>query len=324
MQKILWSCLLFLAGSLAANAQLIRAMSGADITILPGTQFSVENLLLTPSSTFVISNNSISKTLIVTHVNSNPYIARVYTFNSNSNAFSGAIQIYYNDGPELNGIPENELTLNNHNGTNWTAYSPFSRDNTNNFVNSTGLSGIVLNEFTLASMLSPLPYNNLHFTAQSVRDNALLNWNLSLDNRITNFSVQHSLNGFDWKNIGTVTAQTNPQQKYSFEHREPGAGLHYYRIQLFLNDGRTEISEIKKLNFIKSGPTIEIIGNPVVNGRLSFKLSETSKVSFFTTGGVLLWNREFNAGRYQLDVQSYAPGPYFLQSNAVSYTVLIQ
>ena len=90
-------------------------MASTDITILAGTLFNVENLTLSPSADFTISNNSLNKFTTVTHPTSNPYISRVYQFFNNTNPYSGSVQINYTDGAELNGIAESALTLNIHN-----------------------------------------------------------------------------------------------------------------------------------------------------------------------------------------------------------------
>jgi hypothetical protein len=80
----------------------------------------------------------------------------VYQFCNTSNPFSGKIQINYRDGSELRNIPENALNLNIHNGTAWKAYKPANRDATNNFVLTSGLSCVRLNELTLTDCPAPV------------------------------------------------------------------------------------------------------------------------------------------------------------------------
>lgn len=113
------ACLLF---TMMARAQLLKVSAGTDLTILSGTVFKTEGFTLTPSADFIISDNSIIKSATVTHTSAQPYISRVYQFTNNTNPYSGSVQINYTDGAELNGIPENSLMLNVHNGTSWSDY----------------------------------------------------------------------------------------------------------------------------------------------------------------------------------------------------------
>src|SRR6187397_457092 len=128
------------------HAQLLTVDPGASLTIQNGTQVHMDGLTLIPSADFILSNVILSRSATIIHTQVNPYISRVYQFSNTSNAFSGSIQINYTDG-ELNGLAEIDLTLNIHNGTNWSAYPASStRDAINNYVLTNGLSGITLNE----------------------------------------------------------------------------------------------------------------------------------------------------------------------------------
>lgn len=136
------------------QAQILKVSDGSNMTILNGTVFNVENLTLIPSADFTISNTTLGKFTTVTHTTANPYISRVYRFTNNTNAFSGSVQINYTDGAELNGIPENQLTLNIHNGTSWNAHPATTRNGTINFV---------------LTNVSPSKYLRLHFKYKSIR-----------------------------------------------------------------------------------------------------------------------------------------------------------
>src|SRR6188474_1854295 len=118
MKKILF---VFFAASFLCNAhaQLLTVDPGASLTIQNGAQFHVDGLTLIPSADFILSNVVLSRSATVVHTQVNPYISRVYQFSNTSNAFSGSVQINYNDGAELNGLAEEFLTLNIHNGTYW-------------------------------------------------------------------------------------------------------------------------------------------------------------------------------------------------------------
>ena len=151
-QKILILLLIIFSGSISWS-QGIYISPSANLFISGGTIFSTDSLVIVPSRDFNITGeNAQTKNAAITHPSGNPYIKRVFHFLNTTSPFTGNISIYYLDG-ELNGLAENALTLNVHNGAVWNAYTTgVTRDGVNNVVNTTGLSNIMLNELTLAGL----------------------------------------------------------------------------------------------------------------------------------------------------------------------------
>jgi hypothetical protein len=147
----IWATASLLSG---LQAQILTVSEGTDMTIKPGTIFSADSLILTPSADFTLSNLSLNKNASVINPLPKPYIARVYQFTNTTNPFSGAVQINYRD-EELNGINESGLALNIYNGTAWNAYTATSRDAADNFVLTSGLNAVAFNELTLADTCPP-------------------------------------------------------------------------------------------------------------------------------------------------------------------------
>lgn len=312
--------------AVAAQAQILKVTAGTDLTIVNGTVFKVENLTLTPTADFTISNNTLDKFTTVIHSTSNPYIARVYRFTSNTNPFTGSVQINYNDGAELNGIPEELLTLNIHNGTAWTAYAATTRDGTNNFVLTNGVSSTGLNELTLANSLTPLPLAWLLFTATKQNQTALLQWTTAQEQNTRNFTVQHSANGINWAGIGLLpaTGSSNSASNYNYIHTSPVSGINYYRILQTDMDNRYSYSAIRTLKFTKTDEPFTIIGNPVTNDVLTLQVNITINLALYTADGKLLWQQQVNAGTKTIDVSRYAKGTYFLKANNTTQKIIIQ
>src|SRR5690349_23681973 len=139
-------CLLLLTfGGYAQNG--LSVTSGTSLSVLPGTVFSIDSLVLTPSALFIINGpNSETKTASPVHPLSRNYISRVFHFNATLDSYSGTVTIYYRDA-ELKGIPETVLTLNLYDGTNWKAYpNNATRNNVQNFVTTAGFNNASLNE----------------------------------------------------------------------------------------------------------------------------------------------------------------------------------
>src|ERR1700690_2913636 len=124
MKKTLFTLFLYAAIGTCSklHAQILKVTTGSDLTILGGTVFSADSLIITPSADYTFSNTNLDKASTVIHTMPYNYIARVYQFSGVTNPFSGSVQISYMDGAELNGIPESGLTLNIFDGTSWNAF----------------------------------------------------------------------------------------------------------------------------------------------------------------------------------------------------------
>ena len=308
-----------------AHAQPLTVDPSASLTIQNGAQFHADGLTLIPSADFILSNLVLSRSATIVHTQVNNYISRVYQFSNTSNAFSGSIQINYTDGAELNGIPEAALTLNIHNGTNWAAY-PGTRDLVANYVLTTGLSGITLNELTLADLSAPLPLTWLSFTA-TVQNNSqsLLQWSTANEQNTKDFYIQHSADGINWVTIGSLPAagNSNSTRHYTYVHASPVKGLNYYRIKQTDIDSRYRYSPVRMLSFTRALQPFTIIGNPITNNVLTIQVNMATSLAFYTADGKLLWQEQVNAGTRSIDISSYAKGTYFLKTITTTQTVVI-
>jgi len=117
-----------------------------NFNIKTNTVVAVDQLDITPSADFSL-NTGITRNTTATNSIINAAISRYYKFGATTNAFSGILKINY-DESELNGIAESNLTLLYHNGTAWTSDVNSSNNATDNFVQSSSLSSVVLNEVT--------------------------------------------------------------------------------------------------------------------------------------------------------------------------------
>ncbi len=308
-----------------AHAQLI-VDSGASLTIQNGTQVHGDGLTLIPSADFILSNVTMSRSTTIVHTQVNPYISRVYQFSNTSNPFSGSIQINYTDA-ELNGLAEADLTLNIHNGTNWSAYPASTRDAINNYVFTNGLSGITLNELTLASQFAPLPLTWLSFTVKAQNNSqSLLQWVTAQEQNTKDFYIQHCADGINWVTIGSLPAagNSNSTSSYNYVHTNPVKGLNYYRIKQTDVDSRYGYSPVRMLSFTRALQPFTIMGNPVTNDVLTLQVNIATSLAFYTADGKLLWREQVNAGTKTIDVSRYAKGTYLLKTITTTQKVVIQ
>lgn len=315
---------MFVFFTATAKGQIL-SIGTSGLNILNGTTVVADNLTLIPSADITISNNTLNRATTIVNGSSNPYISRVYRFTNNTPAFSGSVQINYLDGAELNGITENVLTLNIHNGTAWTAYNATTRDATNNFVLTNSVNSNGLNELTLAGF-APLPVTWLTFTATKQNQTAVLKWATAQEQNTRNFSIQHSASGKNWTAIGTLQAagNSNNTRNYSYIHSSPVTGINYYRILQTDLDNQSSYSAIRMLRYTKTDEPFTIFGNPVTNNMLTVQINEATSLALYTADGKLLWNENVNAGSKTIDMSRYAKGTYLLKAKNVIQKIVKQ
>lgn len=242
----------------------LTVAAGSSIYISNGTIFSTDNLALTPSADFTISGaNTQTRDAVVTHATANAYIQRVLHFSNTLPPFSGAISIYYIDA-ELNSIPENTLALNVNNGAVWNAYKlNVTRDAVKNFVTTTGLTNIVINELTLANTSSPLPIVFSLFNSTCIDGGVKLSWTTAQEINSKNYNIEKSTDGTNWQAIAVVAAanNSNAERNYTFTDYK-ALNNSFYRITENDLDGSQTLSSTIKSS-CSGTETFAIHPNPV-------------------------------------------------------------
>lgn len=331
MRKIPASILLLLLANFV-RSQVLTVAPATDLVIKTGTPFFADNIVFTPSADFTLSNISLSRNINLTNPANNVNIARVYKFSGNTNAFSGSIQINYQDGAELNGLEENTLQLNIHNGTTWNFYASTANDVVNNYVPTNSLSAVLLNELTLAAAGSALPLQWRSFIVAKQQKNVQLQWSTFSELNSKNFIAQTSVDGVSWKPLATIAAagSSSTVSIYNYLHTSPAPGYNYYRIIETALDGRVNYSVVQKIFFETPLLHIEIVGNPVTNGMLQIKVDPAKPsdilpmLKLYTSDGRLLRKVPAVAGINTIRVNSFAKGSYLLQANGTTIKFLIR
>lgn len=295
---------------------LLKISSGINLTITAGTLFAADNLILTPSADFTLSNLELSRATTVTHTSILPYIARVYHFSNITNPFTGKAQINYTDGAELNGIAEPALTLNVYDGNCWVTHAATANDVTNNSVITNITSGKVFNELTLAAVINVLPVIWQSFTATKQGSSAALQWATTQEQNSRSFTVQYFVKGSGWTNIATIAAAGNSSttHAYTFVHPNPIVGENQYRILQTDLNGKYSYSPIRTVVFSNFTNWFTVLGNPVSNGVLRVNLSAVNGLSLYSADGRLIWKNQLASGVQQIVVHKYGKGIYFLKA----------
>ena len=126
---------------------------------------------------------------------------------------------------------------------------------TNPQVNRTGLTTANLsNSFywgSVNAVQSPLPISLISFIGQQVVDQIKLQWKTASEKNFSFFSIEKSLNGTSFNEIGRVNGNgtTTEQHSYDFTDKDPIIGKNYYRLKSVDFDGYTEYFDIILVNF---------------------------------------------------------------------------
>ncbi len=308
--------------SILSQGSIYIAPSG-NLFISSGTLFSADSLALLPSLNFNITGeNAVTRNAIVTHTTANPYIKRVFHFLNTTPIFSGNISIYYTDA-ELNGIAENALTLNVHNGITWNFFATnVTRDGVNNFVTTSNLSNLALNELTLASLSAPLPVQFTFVNAACTNGTLTLNWQTATEINSRIFEIQTSTNGNNWLVAGTVPAAGNSTtlRNYSFTITN-AIGNSLYRIVEYDLDGRFIISATLRPNCTAT-ELFTVHPNPVQEAAavtINLNTATVIHLKLYDAKGTLVKTLQRNLlrgiNRVEFDMKGLAAGLYILTAH---------
>lgn len=288
--------------------------SGANFYITSGTFVSIDSLVLKPSADFIITGaNSVTRDAAAIPPPPAAYIQRVYHLLTTLPAYSGDISIYYRDA-ELNGIAENTLTLNIYNGSAWNAYSAnVTRDAVNNFVTTTGLTNIFINEATLAAPSGALPVTLSGFTVQSNHCVANLTWTTATEQNSRYFEVQLSTDGVNFTTITVVPSagNSNTEKHYSC-NINLNSQNNYFRLRLDDLNGTSKFSPV--LNVAGNcGNSITEFPNPVHDIITISGLSGNNQLKLLDATGKVVAALTTSNRTEKINITRFPTGTYILQ-----------
>jgi len=103
-------------------SQILTVNLGSSVSIASGSSVTLDGLEIAPSKTYVISNNSVSRSPETIGSEANISASRVYSSLDLLSGFTGSLVFSYLDG-ELVGIVESDLVLQlQANDDSWTSY----------------------------------------------------------------------------------------------------------------------------------------------------------------------------------------------------------
>ncbi|MCF8341283.1 MAG: T9SS type A sorting domain-containing protein [Chitinophagaceae bacterium] len=158
-----------------------------------------------------------------------------------------------------------------------------------------------------------LPVQLTQFTATPKTNSVAINWTTASEKDNAVFQIEHSVNGKDFKSVGSVNGSGSSAQtiSYRFEHTAPTEGVNYYRLKQVDLDGQFAYSPIKTAII---GISSFVIKSNLVTNALDIITSTKAPVAFgiFSTTGQRMLN-DFAQGEKLVDVSRLPAGLYFVK-----------
>lgn len=247
-----------------------------------------------------------------------------------------SVTLHYNfdrSGPINNRA---DLRVARHDGTTWV--SEGQSDTTGTPGNGTITSNTVtsFSPFTLgsSSSLNPLPISLLSFNAIPVNTNVLVKWSTSNETNNNFFTVERSLDGRTWSNIGIVKAAGNSFTtiEYQLVDRAPVEGLQFYRLKQTDLNGEFTYSNIVPVKFNAENNTNVVLFPQPAGDILNVSVQNTENLNINikilnAMGQQVLELNNLNGSVIQIDLSTLTSGVYYMELNldgAVTQTKLIK
>ncbi len=168
--------------------------------------------------------------------------------------------------------------------------------------------------FSVVSNVVVAPIKLSQFLAQKTNaTTANLKWTTEQETNNKHFLVQRSVDGVNWNTIATIAAAGNSatQMHYTYNDADAKKGTYYYRLQQVDFDGKSSLSETRKLIFDKK-LDVTIYPNPT-NALINIKVANENNFTatiFDYLGKKILQQQVING---KLNVENLPAGTYLLQ-----------
>ncbi|ACT94519.1 T9SS type A sorting domain-containing protein [Dyadobacter fermentans] len=152
------------------------------------------------------------------------------------------------------------------------------------------------------------------FSVKKEENTAILEWSTAVEINSSQFDVQRSSDGHNWRTLASVTAKGNSQTqvRYSARDTDPLNGENLYRLHMIDTDGSSTYSMIRNLRF--EFEPVAFFPNPA-RDMLQIKTSDWSKIqqiSIKNTKGQAVYISAGSKAR-QIDLSSLKVGIYILE-----------
>lgn len=240
-----------------------------------------------------------------------PHVQRTWDITKlNANAGAGVNFVFnWNPGEvsRILGMP----ALYHYNGTLWEEQTGTTSAGSNSLI-YTGYTGS-FSPFTVATAGATLPVTGWKLSATPMDNFIKVLWETASEYNTKEYVVERSANGINWVSITTQIARGNSTSvsKYEFVDQRPNAGMNYYRIKQFDQDGSFAYSPVTTVNF-KNDIHFKVFPNPAqhtvfIQGN---QADGQTSVQIYNAQGMLVGTKQFSGNSGYVPVQHLAAGIY--------------
>ena len=151
-----------------------------------------------------------------------------------------------------------------------------------------------------------LPVSLISFNVTKTEYGHMLKWQTATEVNNDYFSIQRSINGIDFEEIGVVKGNGNSSDLLSYDYEDlyPNTGVNYYRLVQYDFDGQSNLSALVAITKVSSEPFI-FVHKKQARFNAPFQIN---RIEIFSVNGQLLYQNE--AIVQQVDLQNLPNGMY--------------
>jgi hypothetical protein len=126
---------------------------------------------------------------------------------------------------------------------------------------------------------SPLAIDGLTISARAKATGVQVDWTKATENNMDRYELERSFTGSVFTKINTTAAIGNSTVavNYSFTDAQAQLGNNFYRIRAISKTGQVKISDVVKVIFGSTSPSITVAPNPITGNVLNLQLSNLEK-----------------------------------------------
>ncbi|OIQ29901.1 MAG: hypothetical protein BM555_05530 [Crocinitomix sp. MedPE-SWsnd] len=160
----------------------------------------------------------------------------------------------------------------------------------------------------------PLATEMNDFEAELKNGIVELEWSTISETDLTNFEIEKSNNGIDWRSFGIIdaTGGENISSEYQASDQSPQVGLNYYRLKLNNEDGTSTLSDVKVIQIehlfsFKPNPA-----NDLVQVQRSTEKNSTYAIEVTDFFGKIVFEKLFEESNETIDLSDIESGTYIM------------
>ena len=241
-----------------------------------------------------------------------------FNFSLSNGHFIGSVDDMTNTlGPDE---PLNSYLIWSSDGLNWDSYSIQGYTELTSTIASADtfrMEGINNYEIiaNFAGSGGALPVSLLDFSAVAEDNSRVgLSWKTASEQNSRGFTIQRSMSGTGFTDIGFVSAAGNSNKllNYAFTDGSPMPGFNDYRLLLTDLDGKTQVSAVKRV-WIGAAGKVVVFPNPARDYlTIQAIAAGVGTVTLYDATGREVGKQEFNGSSVMVPLTGFSAGVYYL------------